>query len=859
MQPSLIVRMLPVFFLFGALQAADPPPKALPLPGENFLVEGRPAFVIPPTASTSLKPTPWVWYAPTLPGLPGGAEKWMFERFTQAGIAIAGIDVGESYGSPDGRALFTALYRELTEKRGFSPKPMMLGRSRGGLMTLAWAVENPDKVSGFAGVYPVCNVASYPGIARAAGAYKMTPDELTQKLSEHNPIDRLAGLAKAEVPLFAIHGDVDKVVPLDANSGEMKKRYEALGGKMTLIVPAGQGHNMWEGFFQCQDLVDFVITQLTGQIVNRSDAAGIELASGGQSAYVIDLPPSASDPAKQAAAELKRVLKLATGVDLPVVHGARSPAIRLRSLTDGATDSFRINREGADIVIEGKDAEKPSKPGDNTWFVPSRGTFFGAMEFLERFAGARWLLPGEFGEDVPASETLRVNLDEPITGAPGFEVRSLAYVGESDPGPPGRPKSAVLDWMRRQRLTNAVYPQVAGYGHAWDDYLKPADIEAHPEWKPSGGEAIRNGKVTFFCTTAPGLVEAFAARVIESLDRYPDRPMASISPTDGGGFCQCARCEAMVSPDPHGRPNRALAILTFYKGVAEIVARERPGRRLGGFVYYNYQYPPSQPPKLPGNLSLCWAPLNYYGYGLLKPVYRDEFDATMARWSGVTNKLFYHNYSTWMRSFHGAPLPPALEILRHELPAAKKHGAWGARMVGTAAWGVNGAINYTLARQMWDPSLDPGAVLDEWLARAYGPGWTSIRAVHDDLDARMATHKAAESPVYKGSMYEVNEEVMKAIYAPAFPSIERNYIAALAACATEPQRKRLEMLGDNLTQMHYALRKAGLIDGAESSGFFRDDAAFAAFLAKMEAGFSLHRDGRGIDHGPIWKGEWKAP
>ena len=66
-------------------------------------------------------------------------------------------------------------------------------------------------------------------------------------------------LAKAGVPMFAIHGDVDVIVPMNKNSGEMKKRYEALGGRMDLIVPPGQGHNYWEGFFQCRELVDFVI------------------------------------------------------------------------------------------------------------------------------------------------------------------------------------------------------------------------------------------------------------------------------------------------------------------------------------------------------------------------------------------------------------------------------------------------------------------------------------------------------------------------------------------------------------------------------------------------------------------------
>ena len=184
----------------------------------------------------------------------------MFDRFLDAGIAIAGIDVGESYGSPEGRRGFDVFHAEMTGRRGYASKPVLLGRSRGGLMTLSWAAENPDKVAGFAGIYPVCNVASYPGIAKAAGVYRMTAEELGSHLGEHNPIDRLAGLAKAGVPLFAIHGDVDTVVPLEANSGLVRERYTALGGSMELIVPTGQGHNMWSGFFHNPKLVKFVLT-----------------------------------------------------------------------------------------------------------------------------------------------------------------------------------------------------------------------------------------------------------------------------------------------------------------------------------------------------------------------------------------------------------------------------------------------------------------------------------------------------------------------------------------------------------------------------------------------------------------------
>ena len=184
----------------------------------------------------------------------------MFEQFRNVGIAVAGIDVGESYGSPAGRKLFTALYREMTEKRGYSRKPVLLGRSRGGLMTLSWMADNLDKVAAFAGIYPVCNLVSYPGVIKAADAYEMKAEEMQSKLAQHNPINRLGGLAKAGIPLFAIHGDADTLVPLDANSGLLKKQYTSLGGTMELIVPKGQGHNMWSGFFQSEAVVNFVKT-----------------------------------------------------------------------------------------------------------------------------------------------------------------------------------------------------------------------------------------------------------------------------------------------------------------------------------------------------------------------------------------------------------------------------------------------------------------------------------------------------------------------------------------------------------------------------------------------------------------------
>ena len=157
----------------------------------------------------------------------------------------------------------TALYAELNGRRGFAPRPVLLGRSRGGLWVTSWAAENPEKVAGIAGIYPVFDLRTYPGLEKAAPAYGLSEAGLREKLDALNPVDRVAVLARNRVPVFLIHGDEDKVVPLKENSATLVERYREAGqgDAVTLMVAKGQGRNFWEGFFHCQPLVDFVIAR----------------------------------------------------------------------------------------------------------------------------------------------------------------------------------------------------------------------------------------------------------------------------------------------------------------------------------------------------------------------------------------------------------------------------------------------------------------------------------------------------------------------------------------------------------------------------------------------------------------------
>src|SRR5690606_14978398 len=199
------------------------------LPCESFELEGRPAFVVLPPKEKQSQPQPWIMYAPTLAAYPDINEKWMHEQFLDAGLAVAGIDAGEAYGSPQGQELMSALYDELTKNRHFATKPCLLGRSRGGLWVSSWAIANPDKVAGIAGIYPVFDLRTYPGLEKAAHAYELTVSQLESGLAELNPISKVESLAKAKIPVFIIHGDIDEVVPLKENSATVAEIYKSNG------------------------------------------------------------------------------------------------------------------------------------------------------------------------------------------------------------------------------------------------------------------------------------------------------------------------------------------------------------------------------------------------------------------------------------------------------------------------------------------------------------------------------------------------------------------------------------------------------------------------------------------------------
>lgn len=243
---------------------------ASPLPGKvsqwfefdryDFDVDGKPALVVVPRQEA--KGRPWIWHGEFFGHKPAPDIALLGK-----GFHVAYLGVPNQLGSPDAVRSWNRFYEELHGRYGFAPKVALVGLSRGGLYCYNWATANPDKVSCIYGDAPVCDLKSWPGgkgkgkgseadwkLARDCYHFK---DEDEAMAYRKNPVDTLAPLAAAGVPLLHVYGEADEVVPWEENTGIVAERYRKLGGSIQLIGKPGVGHHP-HGLEDPTPIIDFI-------------------------------------------------------------------------------------------------------------------------------------------------------------------------------------------------------------------------------------------------------------------------------------------------------------------------------------------------------------------------------------------------------------------------------------------------------------------------------------------------------------------------------------------------------------------------------------------------------------------------
>ncbi|MGE9267451.1 MAG: alpha/beta hydrolase family protein, partial [Verrucomicrobiales bacterium] len=177
------------------------------------------------------------------------------------GYHLAYCDVADLFGSPSALARWDRFYK-LSQRLGLHPKPVLEGMSRGGLIIFNWAKANPEKVTAIYADNPVCDIRSWPkdkapkSWQRCLEVHELRAEDVDKFTG--NPIDHLAPLARAEVPLFLVLGAKDRTVPIAENALILEKNYLAHGGSVRKWIKANDAHHP-HGLHPPTPLVDAIL------------------------------------------------------------------------------------------------------------------------------------------------------------------------------------------------------------------------------------------------------------------------------------------------------------------------------------------------------------------------------------------------------------------------------------------------------------------------------------------------------------------------------------------------------------------------------------------------------------------------
>ena len=195
------------------------------------------ALVVPKTAAAG---KPWVFRADAIE-----RDAVVDQSLLARGFHIVIAPLTAQAGAV--REQWDATYKFLTD-HGFSKKPVLEGTGAAAGEAYAWAIENPDKVA--------CIYARNP--------------VLRSLMAKKPPLDNLAPLAKADVPLLHDCGSLDPW--LADQTRVVEKRYKELGGSITVLVKEGEGH-FASAPKDPKPIVDFILSHQESKAVEP--AAGV--------------------------------------------------------------------------------------------------------------------------------------------------------------------------------------------------------------------------------------------------------------------------------------------------------------------------------------------------------------------------------------------------------------------------------------------------------------------------------------------------------------------------------------------------------------------------------------------------------
>jgi sialidase-1 len=221
---------------------------------QSFLVNGFPAYVVVPKIAAPGKP--WIWRT-SFPDY----QPVVDIELVRNGWHIGYIDVVELLGSDSSLDDMDQFYAQVRSQWGLAERMALEPCSRGGLSAYRYAARHPERVACIYGDSPVMDFKSWPlkwARDNADEWQKVLKDYGFRDAAEamayaKNPIDQLAPIARAKIPIRHVICLGDQVVPPESNTLEAKRRLERLGSDLE-VVSVKESSEFWGHHFPYPDV-----------------------------------------------------------------------------------------------------------------------------------------------------------------------------------------------------------------------------------------------------------------------------------------------------------------------------------------------------------------------------------------------------------------------------------------------------------------------------------------------------------------------------------------------------------------------------------------------------------------------------